>query len=274
MFIQTKAGENATELEFFPGQTVYEDGPMSFTREDAEQKSPLACRLYEIEGVTAVTLKKESVAVSKMAAADWARLRTEIFGAIVKHFQSGDPVVTTISDDEMPGEFDAEIIDQIEDLLATRIVPAVTQSGGDVAFHSYKAGKLYLKFQGPAFSMLTGIQNMLRHYIPEITAVLDYREALPKPGLTTPEGIAIRKLLEEKVNPSIAAHGGRISLVDLHKNRAYVRLDGGCQGCGMADVTLKQGVAVEIQKLVPSITEVLDITDHADGTNPYYQPSR
>ena len=117
------------------------------------------------------------------------------------------------------------------------------------------------------------IQNMLRHYIPEITAVLDYREALPKPGLKTPEGNAIRKLLEEKVNPSIAAHGGRITLVDLQKDRAYVRLDGGCQGCGMADVTLKQGVAVEIQNLVPSITEVLDVTDHADGTNPYYQPA-
>ena len=65
---------------------------------------------------------------------------------------------------------------------------------------------------------------------------------------------------------------GRITLVDLQDNRAFVRLDGGCQGCGMADVTLKQGVAVEIQNLVPSITEVLDITDHADGTNPYYQP--
>lgn len=273
MFIQTKPGDNANELEFFPAETVYENGPLEVSQEDAASKSPLAHRLYEIDGVAAVTLKSESIVVSKTDARDWSSLRTEIFGAIVAHFQSGESVVSENTGTEAPGEFDAEIIDQIKDLLATRIVPAVTQSGGDVSFHSYKNGKLFLKFQGPAFSMLTGIQNMLRHYIPEITAVLDYREALPKPGLKTPEGIAIRKLLEEKVNPSIAAHGGRITLVDLQKDRAYVRLDGGCQGCGMADVTLKQGVAVEIQNLVPSVTEVLDVTDHADGTNPYYQPA-
>ncbi|WP_373086057.1 NifU family protein [Sneathiella sp.] len=272
MFIQTKTGENAAELEFFPGEAVYSDGPLDVSKEEAATKSPLASRLYETEGVAGVTLKPESIEVSKTAEADWASLRTEIFGAIMKHFQSEDPVVNDVVDDSEAGEFDTEIIDQVKDLLATRIVPAVTQSGGDVSFHSYKAGKLYLKFQGQAFSMLTGIQNMLRHYIPEITAVLDYREGLPRPGLDTQDGIAIRNMLNEKINPSIAAHGGRISLVDLKGERAYVRFDGGCQGCGMADVTLKQGVAVEIQKLVPSITEVMDITEHADGTNPYYQP--
>ncbi|MCC3304174.1 NifU family protein [Sneathiella sp. HT1-7] len=273
MFIQTKPGDTATELEFFPAEKVFESGPLAIVREQAAEKSPLAARLYAIDGVTAVTLKEESIVVAKAETADWSSLRTEIFGAIVAHFQSGDATVRETADDEALGEFDAEIIEQIKDLLSTRIVPAVTQSGGDVSFHNYKNGKLYLKFQGPAFSMLTGIQNMLRHYIPEITAVLDYRESLPKPGLKTAEGLAIQNLLEEKVNPSIAAHGGRITLVDLQKDRAYVRLDGGCQGCGMADVTLKQGVAVEIQKLVPSIAEVLDVTDHADGTNPYYQPS-
>ena len=273
MFIQTKPGDTATELEFFPTEKVHENGPLAVAREEAAKISPLAARLYEIEGVAAVTLTADSIVIVKTDVRDWTSLRTEIFSAIVAHFNSGDPAVNDDAEGEEPGEFDAEVIDQIKDLLSTRIVPAVTQSGGDVSFHSYKNGKLFLKFQGPAFSMLTGIQNMLRHYIPEITAVLDYRESLPKPGLKTPEGIAIRKLLEEKVNPSIAAHGGRITLVDLQKDRAYVRLDGGCQGCRMANVTLKQGVAVEIQNLVPSITEVLDVTDHADGTNPYYQPS-
>jgi Fe-S cluster biogenesis protein NfuA len=273
MFIQTKPGDTATELEFFPAERVLEHGALAIAQDEADAKSPLAARLYAIEGVTGVTLTEKSIIVAKADSRDWSSLRTEIFGAIVAHFQSGDPSVSDTADSEAPGEFDAEIIEQIKDLLSTRIVPAVTQSGGDVSFHSYKNGTLYLKFQGPAFSMLTGIQNMLRHYIPEITAVLDYRESLPKPGLKTPEGVAIQKLLEERVNPSIAAHGGRITLVDLQNDRAYVRLDGGCQGCGMADVTLKQGVAVEIQNLVPSVTEVLDVTDHADGTNPYYQPS-
>ncbi len=122
--------------------------------------------------------------------------------------------------------------------------------------------------------MMAGIQNMLRHYVPEITAVLDHRDALPKPGLTTEAGIVIRQLLEERINPSIASHGGRISLVAVKDNKAFVRLEGGCQGCGMADVTLKQGVAIEIMGMLPEITEVLDVTDHAGGGNPYYQPGK
>jgi Fe-S cluster biogenesis protein NfuA len=271
MFIQTKPGETATDLEFFPGKTVFGMGPLEIDRDKAEKLSPLARRLYTVDGVSHVILNPESVTVSRTPEADWASLRTEVFGAIVKHFETGEPAVLETESDA--GEFDSEIIEQVKDLLATRIVPAVTQSGGDVAFHSYKNGNLYLKMQGSAFSMLTGIQNMLRHYVPEIQAVLDHREALPRPGLDSPDGLAIRNLLEEKINPSIAAHGGRISLVDVKDDVAYVRLDGGCQGCGMADVTLKQGVAVEIQTLVPRITEVLDITDHAEGNNPYYQPS-
>ena len=101
---------------------------------------------------------------------------------------------------------------------------------------------------------------------------MDHREALARPGLNSEAGLAIRQLLEERINPSIASHGGRISLVDVMGEKAFVRLEGGCQGCGMADVTLKQGVATEIKALVPEITEVLDVTDHAGGENPYYQP--
>lgn len=270
MFIQTKPVENSTELEFFPAEPVYAEGPLHVPAETAADVSPLAARLYEIDGVTSVTLHPQSVVVGKSDSHDWTSLRTEIFAALVAHFKSGQPAV--MGDGEAASAYDEEIIAQARDLLETRIVPAVTQSGGDVEFHSYKNGKLYLKLQGSAFSMMTGIQNMLRHYIPEITAVLDYRESLPKPGLKTPEAAAIQKLLEERINPSIAAHGGRVTLVDLQNDKAFVRLDGGCQGCGMADVTLKQGIAAEIQALVPSIAEVLDVTDHANGTNPYYQP--
>ncbi|PHQ70707.1 MAG: NifU family protein, partial [Sneathiella sp.] len=155
MFIQTKAGETASELEFFPGQKVLGDGSVGVSRDEAEAKSPLAVRLYAIGGVADVVLKSESVAVAKHDDADWNSLRTEIFGAIVAHFQSGDAALT-VDPSEGVGEFDTEIVDQVKDLLATRIVPAVTQSGGDIAFHSYKNGRLYLKLQGSAFSMLTG----------------------------------------------------------------------------------------------------------------------
>ena len=97
---------------------------------------------------------------------------------------------------------------------------------------------------------------------------------MPKPGLGTEEGKAIRQLLDERINPQVAAHGGHIALVDVKGDTAYIRLEGGCQGCGMADVTLKQGVVREIQARVPAITTVLDVTDHAGGTNPYYQPGK
>ena len=97
---------------------------------------------------------------------------------------------------------------------------------------------------------------------------------MPQPGLSTPEGQAILQLLEERINPSVASHGGHISLVDVTEDTAYIRLEGGCQGCGMANVTLKQGIEVEIRRAVPKITTVLDTTDHAGGSNPYYEPGK
>ena len=77
-------------------------------------------------------------------------------------------------------------------------------------------------------------------------------------------------MLETRINPAIAAHGGYITLIDIQEHIAYVEMSGGCQGCGMADATLKQGVEVEIKTAVPAIERVLDVTDHAGGTNPYY----
>ncbi|MDP6352086.1 MAG: NifU family protein [Alphaproteobacteria bacterium] len=81
-------------------------------------------------------------------------------------------------------------------------------------------------------------------------------------------------MLDQRINPSVAMHGGHIALVDVTDDTVYIRLEGGCQGCGMADVTLKQGVEGEIKRAAPDIVHVLDVTDHAGGTNPYYQPSK
>ena len=99
---------------------------------------------------------------------------------------------------------------QIKDLIDTRIRPAATQDGGDVTFRGFKDGVVYLEFHGSASSLMNGIENMLRHYVPEVEAVKDHRDALPKPGLETPEGKAIQDFLEEQVNPAVAAHGGHI----------------------------------------------------------------
>ncbi len=99
----------------------------------------------------------------------------------------------------------------------------------------------------------------------------------PKAGLPRPEGPvaeAVVKVLEEKVNPAVAAHGGVVSLVAIEDETAYLRFGGGCQGCGMINVTLKQGVETTIFEAVPQITRVMDVTDHASGSNPYYQPGK
>jgi Fe/S biogenesis protein NfuA len=96
----------------------------------------------------------------------------------------------------------------------------------------------------------------------------------PEPNLDSPEAKTIQKLLDEQINPGVSSHGGHVSLVDVRDDNVYVRLSGGCQGCGMADVTLKQGIETAIKEAVPTIKAVLDTTDHAGGSNPYYQPSK
>jgi Fe/S biogenesis protein NfuA len=92
----------------------------------------------------------------------------------------------------------------------------------------------------------------------------------PNPIWDTPIALKLQKLFDEQVNPSIASHGGSINLIDIKGSSAYVEMSGGCQGCGMASVTLKQGVEVMVQEAIPEITELIDSTDHASGANPYF----
>jgi len=94
------------------------------------------------------------------------------------------------------------------------------------------------------------------------------------PELTGPVAEKVQQVIEQRINPAVASHGGYVSLIDVKDNVVYVELGGGCQGCGMADVTLKQGIEVAIKEAVPEITDILDVTEHADGNNPYYQPSK
>ncbi len=94
---------------------------------------------------------------------------------------------------------------------------------------------------------------------------------IPTNPPTGPMADAVLQVIREQVIPSVASHGGYVSLVDIRDDVVFVRFGGGCQGCGMADVTLKQGVATMIKKAVPGVKDVLDITDHANGANPYYQ---
>ncbi len=99
----------------------------------------------------------------------------------------------------------------------------------------------------------------------------------PNAGTKPPSGpvaIAVQEVLDEQINPAVASHGGHVSLIAIEEETAYLKFGGGCQGCGMINVTLKQGVERMIFESVPQIKKVLDVTDHAAGTNPYYQPSK
>jgi Fe/S biogenesis protein NfuA len=84
----------------------------------------------------------------------------------------------------------------------------------------------------------------------------------------------VQELIESMINPAVAGHGGFVELVDVQDNRVYLQMGGGCQGCGAADVTLKQGIERLIKEEIPEITEVLDATDHAAGSNPNYTPGK
>jgi len=281
MFIQTETTGDPAIMKFLPGRNVYASGPIQYTDIDAAARAPLAARILNIDDVIAVELGADYVSVTKLADANWLHLKPAVLGAIMDHFVAGLPVVLDDAGDpadspvgdiaQLALDMSDPIVAEISELIDTRIRPAATQGGGDVVLRGYAFGTVYVEFKGSAFQLKGGIENMLRHYVPEVAGVADWRDALPKPGLDTPEAVAIQDLLDSNINPSVAGHGGHISLIDIDGARAYIRMEGGCQGCGMADVTLKQGVQVEIQKVVPTIREVLDVTDHAGGTNPYYQ---
>lgn len=277
MFIQTENSSNPDAMKFLPGEPVLKSETADFPDAAAAEASPLAARVFEVEGVAGVFLDPDSITVTKSGDKDWQIMKPAILGAIMEHFTSGAPTVGENATAGSPlddAEMDSEVAIQVKELIDTRIKPAATQDGGDVIFKGIKEGVVYLEMIGSGMGLKDGIENMLKHYVPEVSRVVDFRDAVPKPGLDTPEGQTIQKILDENINPSVAGHGGHIALVDVQSDTVYIRLEGGCQGCGMADVTLKQGIETEIMNAVPSITAVLDVTDHADGTNPYYQPGK
>ena len=264
MLIQTEDTENPATMNFMPGRAVLESRTVEFGDNASAERSPLARRLFEIGSVTRIVLGPDFIRITKADDVGWQDLR---------------PALTEqeVEDEGIAIDFEPETneaVAQLKELIETRIRPTAVQGGGDVTFRGYKQGVVYVDMQGSGFSLREGIINMLRHYVPEVVDVRDYRDAIPKPGLNTPEAAEIQRILDERINPAVAAHGGHIALVDVREDTTYIRLEGGCQGCGMADVTLKQGIEFEIKRAVPAIKSVLDVTDHAGGTNPYYQPGK
>ncbi|MEX2648045.1 MAG: NifU family protein [Alphaproteobacteria bacterium] len=277
MFIQTESTANPAALKFIPGRVVLGEGSVEFRDADEAGRSPLAQRLFAIPSVTRVALGGDFITVTKAEDTDWQVLKPAVLGVIMEHFVAGRPVVT---DDA--GGSDA-LAASVRDLIETRIRPAVEGARGQIALRSFAGGIATVELTGQPASNATfrnGIENMLRHYVPEVeevrfvAKVREADEAAPEVGLDTDEAKAIQALLDDEINPSVASHGGYVNLVAVKDKRVYLKLEGGCQGCGMASVTLRQGIEVAILEKVPSIEEVLDVTDHAGGNNPYYQADK
>lgn len=182
MFIQTESTPNPATLKFLPGQTVLEMGTADFPSADTAGASPLAGRIFAVNGVTGVFFGQDFVTVTKDDAVEWDHIKPGILGAIMEHYQSGDPVVAgetggASGHAEHTGE-DGAIVGQIKELLDTRVRPAVAQDGGDITFHGFDRGVVYLHMQGACagcpsstLTLKMGIENLLRHYIPEVTEV-------------------------------------------------------------------------------------------------------
>ena len=185
MFIQTEATPNPATLKFLPGRAVMGEGAVAdFPNEAAAARSPLASALFAIGGVARVFFGADFISVTKADGDDWKQLKAPVLGAIMDHFTRGVPLIESAGDETddsaQYGAADPEIVAQIKELIDTRVRPAVAQDGGDIIYKGFdgSSGIVFLHLQGscagcPSSTMTlkNGIENMLRHYVPEVTAV-------------------------------------------------------------------------------------------------------
>ena len=183
MFIQTEATPNPATLKFIPGQPVLGEGTLEFRAPAEAENSPLAARLFEIDGVAGVFLGSDFISVTK-GDSEWQHLKPAILGAIMEHYLSGDPVAPGEQggQSEHEAEFfepeDADTVNTIKELLETRVRPAVAQDGGDITFQGYRDGIVFLRMRGACSgcpsstaTLRHGIENLLKHFIPEVQEV-------------------------------------------------------------------------------------------------------
>jgi Fe-S cluster biogenesis protein NfuA len=183
MFIQTEATPNPATLKFLPGRTVMGEGTLDMPTAQEAERSPLAARLFGIEGISGVFFGYDFVTVTK-AGAEWQHIKPAILGAIMEHFMSGAPLLTEgmapVNPEE--GEFfdegDTQTVNTIKELLESRIRPAVAGDGGDITFKGFKDGIVYLAMKGSCAgcpsstaTLKHGIQNLLRHFLPDVREV-------------------------------------------------------------------------------------------------------
>ncbi len=183
MFIQTESTPNPATLKFLPGRDVMGEGQVAdFPSKEAADRSPLALALFELPEVSWVFFGADFISVTKRDG-DWKHIKPAILGTIMEHFTRGLPLLEGTAeerDDQDYGEGDPEVISQIKELIETRVRPAVAQDGGDIIFKGFDdgAGIVFLHLQGSCagcpsstLTLKNGIENMLRHYVPEVNAV-------------------------------------------------------------------------------------------------------
>lgn len=184
MFIQTEATPNPATLKFLPGREVLGEGHVAdFPTQEAAARSPLAMRLFAVDSVTGVFFGSDFITVTK-SGGEWQHLKPALLGAIMEHFTGGAPILFPTASPEDGGAHavhegeDGEIVSQIKEILDTRVRPAVAQDGGDITFQGYEQGVVFLNMQGScagcpssAVTLKRGVENMLKHYIPEVLEV-------------------------------------------------------------------------------------------------------
>lgn len=183
MFIQTEATPNPATLKFLPGKPVLPGGTRDYRDADAAAESPLAQKLFSVAGVAGVFLGQDFITVTR-SGAEWQHMKPAILGLIMDHYLSGAPVLigetskTETQGEEFFAEGDAEVVNTIKQLLDTRVRPAVAQDGGDITFHGFREGVVYLNMKGSCAgcpsstaTLKHGIENLLRHFVPEVSEV-------------------------------------------------------------------------------------------------------
>jgi Fe-S cluster biogenesis protein NfuA len=181
MFIQTEATPNPATLKFLPGRPVLEAGTLDMRTREAAAQSPLAQKLFDLPHVGGVFFGPDFISVTQTGG-DWQQVKPAVLGAIMEHYMSGAPLIAAAAEaaesDEFFDEQDQETVTLIKDLLETRVRPAVASDGGDITFKGYKEGVVYLNMQGACSgcpsstaTLKHGIQNLLRHFVPEVQEV-------------------------------------------------------------------------------------------------------
>jgi len=187
MIIETETTPNPSTIKFLPGRAVMSTGTRDFADAEAAEASPLAEALFGLGDVTGVFFGSDFISVTAAPGTDWARLKPDVLGVVLDHFAGGIPLfregradfTVPAADAEFASDpADADIVDQIQDLIATRIRPAVQGDGGDIQYRGFEKGKVYLSMHGACAgcpsstaTLKNGIEQLLRYYVPEVTEV-------------------------------------------------------------------------------------------------------